>query len=235
MSGPRRPDPPGPPRRHRHQGPPPPRRPGGGPPPVDPDQRTADAAPWWQQIPKGRPTPPHLAYRPRPQRPPRPFGPPPAGVRPPAPPPGMRPSDPPPGMRPPAAPVPQPAPPPHWQPPASSAAHATSHRPLLIAAAVAGGLVLAVVITLGARGVALPGAPELDVDQAQAGVLAVLTDPIDGYGRDDVTAVRCNDGRNPTVRKGATFTCSVQVGGAGRQVTVLFPDNTGTYEVDRPR
>lgn len=76
---------------------------------------------------------------------------------------------------------------------------------------------------------------QLDVSQVQAGVQRVLTDPINGYGRDNVTEVRCNNGVNPTVQAGASFTCQVRVDGTQRQVTVAFPDDSGTYEVDRPR
>lgn len=76
---------------------------------------------------------------------------------------------------------------------------------------------------------------QLDVSQVQAGVRQILTDPIDGYGRTDVTEIRCNNGANPTIRAGASFTCQVRVNGAERQVTVAFPDDSGTYEVDRPR
>lgn len=93
-------------------------------------------------------------------------------------------------------------------------------------------MLLAVVL----RGVLGGSGPvELDVTHAQDGVRAVLTDPINGYGRDDVTDVRCNNGVNPRVRKGGTFTCAVTVDGAERQVLAQFSDNAGTYAVDRPR
>lgn len=82
---------------------------------------------------------------------------------------------------------------------------------------------------------AITGTTELDVNQAQIGVQQVLTDPINGYGRDNVTGVRCNNGVNPTVKAGDSFTCSVNVDGAQRQVTVVFSDDKGSYEVDRPR
>lgn len=82
---------------------------------------------------------------------------------------------------------------------------------------------------------AITGTTELDVNQAQIGVQQVLTDPINGYGRDNVTNVRCNNGVNPTVKAGNSFTCQVSVEGAQRQVTVVFSDDKGTYEVDRPR
>ena len=45
----------------------------------------------------------------------------------------------------------------------------------------------------------------------------------------------CNDGKDPGVKKGASFTCDVVVDGRQRQVLVVFQDDDGTYEVDRPR
>ena len=82
---------------------------------------------------------------------------------------------------------------------------------------------------------AIAGARELDLKQAQADVQRVLTDPIDGYGRDNVTDVWCNNGVNPPVRAGSSFTCQVTVDGVQRQVTAVFSDDAGTYEVDGPR
>lgn len=76
---------------------------------------------------------------------------------------------------------------------------------------------------------------ELDVNKAQIGVQQILSDPINGYGRSNVSGVVCNGGRNPTVKKGRSFTCAVQINGATRQVTVAFRDDNGTYEVDQPR
>ncbi|MEO6792368.1 MAG: DUF4333 domain-containing protein [Mycobacterium sp.] len=91
-------------------------------------------------------------------------------------------------------------------------------------------LILVLRVVVGGSGVV-----ELDVTAAQEGVRQVLTDPINGYGRDNVTDVRCNNGVNPTVRKGRTFTCAVTVDGAQRQVLAEFSDDAGTYAVDRPR
>ncbi|MEB3070580.1 DUF4333 domain-containing protein [[Mycobacterium] vasticus] len=79
------------------------------------------------------------------------------------------------------------------------------------------------------------GPVELDVTHAQDGVRQVLTDPIDGYGRGNVGDVRCNNGVNPKVHRGRSFTCVVAVDGVRRQVLVEFADDDGTYEVDRPR
>jgi uncharacterized protein DUF4333 len=60
-------------------------------------------------------------------------------------------------------------------------------------------------------------------------------DPLDGYAERNVTSVVCNHGRDPVIQKGTTFTCEVLVAGRKRNVTAVFQDNNGTYEVDRPR
>ena len=75
----------------------------------------------------------------------------------------------------------------------------------------------------------------LNVSKAQAGVQRILTDPVDGYGATSVSDVVCNDGDDPEIKKGATFTCEVVVDGRKRHVLVVFQDDNGTYEVDRPR
>jgi hypothetical protein len=75
----------------------------------------------------------------------------------------------------------------------------------------------------------------LDVRQAEAGVAQILSDPINGYGANRVVAVACNDGKNPVVRTGATFTCAVEINDTLRRVIVEFTDDNGTYAVDGPR
>lgn len=76
---------------------------------------------------------------------------------------------------------------------------------------------------------------ELDVAQAEAGVTRVLTDPVDGYGAQGVSAVRCNDGKNPSAEKGSSFTCTGSVNGDQRRIDVVVVDDDGTFEVDWPR
>ena len=75
----------------------------------------------------------------------------------------------------------------------------------------------------------------LNVSKAEAGVQRILMDPADGYGVTSVTDVVCNNGDDPEIKKGGTFTCEVIVDGRKRQVLVVFQDDNGTYEVDRPR
>lgn len=79
------------------------------------------------------------------------------------------------------------------------------------------------------------GGSVLDVRQAEAGVRQILSDPINGYGANDITAVRCNGGEDPEVEQGKGFTCQVTINGARRQVQVVFRDDAGNYEVDGPR
>ena len=76
---------------------------------------------------------------------------------------------------------------------------------------------------------------ELDVNAAQTGVAQILSDDANGYGAKNVQDVKCNDGKNPEVKKGANFTCDVSIDGTKRQVTVTFQDDNGTYEVGRPK
>lgn len=81
----------------------------------------------------------------------------------------------------------------------------------------------------------ITGGTVLDVTKVQAGVLQTLSDPASGYGANTVTDVSCNGGRNPSARKGTTFTCTATVNGAQRQVAIAVSDESGTYEIDRPR
>jgi Domain of unknown function (DUF4333) len=76
---------------------------------------------------------------------------------------------------------------------------------------------------------------KLDVNKAQSGVQQVLTDETNGYGAKNVKDVKCNNGTDPTVTKGATFDCSVSIDGTQKHVTVTFQDSKGTYEVGRPQ
>lgn len=76
---------------------------------------------------------------------------------------------------------------------------------------------------------------KLDVNKAQAGVQQILTDQTNGYGVKTADNIKCNNGQNPTVKKGDAFTCDVSVDGQHKQVTVTFQDNNGTYEVGRPK
>ena len=104
--------------------------------------------------------------------------------------------------------------------------------------AVAGGIVALIAIVIVVLGFFTPGwfvEKRLDVNAAQTGVAQVLGDEANGYGAKNVSDVNCNDGANPEVKEGDTFTCEVSIDGTKRQVTVTFQDDKGTYEVGRPK
>ncbi|WP_264020209.1 DUF4333 domain-containing protein [Mycolicibacterium setense] len=172
--------------------------------------------PWWAR-PGGAPVPGGTPPGARPARP---------AERPPA----RHPSPPPPHhhARPAAPPQSTPQPPPRPKP-------GRPDRRLLIGAAVA---VVAVAVIGSGFWVwhrADANSTRLDVRQAEAGVAQILSDPINGYGANRVVAVACNNGENPVVRTGATFTCAVEINDTLRRVIVEFTDNNGTYAVDGPR
>lgn len=75
----------------------------------------------------------------------------------------------------------------------------------------------------------------LDVNKAQEGVTKILSDQVNGYGIKDVKNVKCNNGTNPEVKKGDSFSCDVTVDGSNKQVKVIFQDDNGRYEVGRPQ
>jgi hypothetical protein len=120
--------------------------------------------------------------------------------------------------------------------PASGAGSAKgSKKSLLIAI---GAIVALLLIALGVTGFWKPGffmTTELDVNAAQTGVEQILSDEANGYGAKNVSDVKCNDGKNPKVEKGANFNCDVSIDGTKRTVTVTFQDSNGTYEVGRPK
>jgi hypothetical protein len=113
-----------------------------------------------------------------------------------------------------------------------------SKRSLAVIGGVIGLLAAVIVAVVLVMGFWKPGffvTTKLDIDAAQTGVQRVLTDEADGYGAKNVQNVKCNDGQNPTVEKGGTFDCEVSIDGTKRQVTVTFQDDSGTYEVGRPK
>jgi hypothetical protein len=96
-------------------------------------------------------------------------------------------------------------------------------------------LIVAVVLVMGFWKPGFFVTTKLDVSKAQSGVQQILTDQVNGYGVKNVKDIKCNDGKKPTVKKGDTFNCDASVDGQHKQVTVTFQDNTGTYEVGRPK
>jgi hypothetical protein len=75
---------------------------------------------------------------------------------------------------------------------------------------------------------------QLDITAVQAGVTRILSDP-NGYGARNVSDVTCNDGQNPTVAKGGTFTCQATIDHIKHQFVVTFTDDAGGYQVSAPK
>ncbi|WP_085235177.1 DUF4333 domain-containing protein [Mycobacterium conspicuum] len=97
----------------------------------------------------------------------------------------------------------------------------------LLAAVVVAALIVALVYgVLAAR--------RLDIAAVQAGVAHVLSDPA-GYGARNVSDVKCNDGQNPTIARGNTFTCEATIDRVKRVFVVTLTDDAGSYQVGRAR
>ena len=125
-----------------------------------------------------------------------------------------------------------------FSPYGSTATEASSKKSTGLILGVVGGLAAVIITVVGVLGFWKPGffvTTKLDVDAAQTGVAQILSDEANGYGAKNVKDVKCNDGSSPTVKKGDTFDCEVSIDGTKRQVTVTFQDDSGTYEVGRPK
>lgn len=163
------------------------------------------------------------------------YGPPPQYGQYPAPgqyPPGQYPPPGQPGQYPPPG---QPGQYPGYLPPGAEDASKKSARAMGTILGGLGAVLLALLLVLGFWKPGFFVTTKLDVNKAQQGVQQILTDEANGYGAKNVTDVKCNNGANPTVKKGDTFNCEVSIDGTKRQVTVTFQDNKGTYEVGRPK
>lgn len=97
---------------------------------------------------------------------------------------------------------------------------------LVIGIVVLGVVVIGIVLVLV---FALTAKDELDQNALQGGVQQVLSD---SYGIQDVTDVSCPEGHE--VEAGSIFTCSLQVSGEAKEVSVEITKDDGTYEVGRP-
>ncbi|MFN8072670.1 MAG: DUF4333 domain-containing protein [Mycobacterium sp.] len=124
---------------------------------------------------------------------------------------------------------------PGYIPPGAEEGAKTSGRAIGAILGGLGALLLGVLLVLGFWKPGFFVTTKLDVNKAQQGVQQILTDESNGYGAKNVKDVKCNNGANPTVKKGDTFNCEVSIDGTKRQVTVTFQDDKGTYEVGRPK
>lgn len=113
-----------------------------------------------------------------------------------------------------------------WNPGQQPPQGTKSKTPLFVI----GGLVVAILLIGGVLFATLGGTKTLDADAAEAGIEEIVSGT---YGATSVSNVDCPSGQ--AVEKGASFDCSVRVDGIDKKVTLTFTDDTGTYEVSRPR
>jgi hypothetical protein len=95
-------------------------------------------------------------------------------------------------------------------------------------------IIVVALAIVGTSKVASKDGKKVAVADVQTEVQQVLVDRITGYDSSDITNVRCNNGQDPTVKNGGSFTCKVSVRGEQHQLTVTFKDANGTYEVGLP-
>jgi hypothetical protein len=125
-----------------------------------------------------------------------------------------------------------------FSPYSSSGTEAGAKKSMALIGGIVAAVAVVILVVVGVLGFWKPGffvTTNLDVTAAQSGVQQILSDATNGYGAKNVEGVKCNNGANPKVEKGGTFDCEVSIDGTKRQVTVTFQDDSGTYEVGRPR
>ncbi|OBK29812.1 hypothetical protein A5634_17295 [Mycobacterium asiaticum] len=96
-------------------------------------------------------------------------------------------------------------------------------------------MIVVVVAVLLLSGTVNGDVKKVAVASVQTEVQQVLVDRITGYDEGDIGEIRCNNGKDPTVKKGGSFTCDVTVRGKQHQLKVTFQDADGTYEVGLPQ
>ncbi|QLL09069.1 DUF4333 domain-containing protein [Mycobacterium vicinigordonae] len=177
----------------------------------DPSQEPTQHAeiPWYKQ-PVVRPAPPQS-----PPRPPSPY-------------PGQYGS-------PPQYPPPGPGGPPPATPTLPQKPRSSNRTPLLVGAAIVAVVIAGVIAVLLLAGVVNGDTKKIAVSGVQTEVEQILLDRTSGYYSDDIKNVRCNNGQDPTVKKGQKFSCDVTVRGKPHQLTVTFDDDNGTYTVGLPQ
>ena len=111
----------------------------------------------------------------------------------------------------------------------------SKNKPFIIA-----GALIAVIIVVAIAIVVVSKTVNQDVKKVavanvQTEVQQILVDRVTGYDSSDIKDVKCNNGQDPTVKKGGSFACDVTVRGKQHKVTVTFQDASGTYEVGLPQ
>lgn len=132
-------------------------------------------------------------------------------------------------------------PPAQWGPPTpgpwavAPKSRGSGAKALMIVAALIAALMIMGAGALLVSGLFTHDTKKIAVAGVQTEVQQILADRITGYNPDDIKDVKCNNGQDPTVKEGGSFTCDVDVRGKQHQLTVTFPDNSGAYEVGLPQ
>ena len=146
---------------------------------------------------------------------------------------------PPPAPPPGAGQYPQPPPgqwaPPSPQAPAVAAKGGRSGGKVFLTVAAVLAVIVGVGVVLWVSGVLNRETKKLAVADVQTQVRHILVDRVTGYTSSDIKEVTCNNGQDPTVKQGGSFTCNVTDRGKQHQLTVTFTDGSGTYEVGLPQ
>jgi type II secretory pathway pseudopilin PulG len=119
--------------------------------------------------------------------------------------------------------------------PSKPKSRASKNKPFVIA-----GVLIAVIIVGAIAIVVISKSVNQDIKKVavasvQTEVQQILGDRTTGYNSDDIKDVKCNNGQDPTAKKGQSFSCDVTVRGKPHQLTVTFLDSAGTYEVGLPQ
>jgi Domain of unknown function (DUF4333)/Protein of unknown function (DUF2510) len=125
--------------------------------------------------------------------------------------------------------------PPSPQAPAVAAKGGRSGAKVFLVAAAVVAVIVGVGVALWMSGVLNRETKKLAVAEVQTEVQKVLVDRVTGYTSSDIKDVTCNNGQDPTVKQGGSFTCSVTDRGKQHQLKVTFTDGSGTYEVGLPQ
>jgi len=104
-----------------------------------------------------------------------------------------------------------------------------AHRLLLYGFTIVGVLVIAGVIVGLLAATGRLGTTTFDNVAVQEGVKKILTEDY----KKNVTTVTCPAGQE--VKAGRTFTCTANVDGQDRQVTITVKTDSGEYEVGEPK
>ena len=131
-------------------------------------------------------------------------------------------------------------PPGQWAPlspqaPAVTAKGGGSGKKALLTVAAVVVLIVGVGVALAVSGAFSWETKKLAVAEIQTEVRKVLVDRVTGYTSSDIKEVTCNNGQDPTVKQGGSFTCNVTDRGKQHRLTVTFTDGNGTYEVGLPQ